>query len=61
MSRGEETVEDSIESPVSDAAVNMALLVVVTVMMASDGGKMLVSFGRFEYDGIIELFIKAHK
>lgn len=61
MSRGEVTVVDSNESPVSDDAVNMALLVVI-VALARDGGKMLESFGRFEYDaGIIELFINAHK
>lgn len=61
MSRGEETVVNSNESLVSDDAVNMALFVVVTVVMARDGGKMLESIERFEYDGIIELFIKAHK
>lgn len=61
MSRGEARVEDSSDSPMSDDAENMALFVVVTVVMASEGGKMLESVGRFEYDGIMELFIKAHK
>ena len=60
MSRGAATVEKSSESPVSPDAVNMARWVVVTVVMASDGGKMLESI-RFEYDGMMELFIKAHK
>lgn len=61
MSKGETGVEDSNDFAVSDDAVNMALFVVVTVVMARDGGKMLESTGGFEYDGIIELFINAHK
>lgn len=58
ISRGDVAV---VDGNVSDDAVNMALLV-VTVVMVSERGKMLESFSRFEYDaGIIELFINAHK
>jgi hypothetical protein len=62
MSRGDGVVDIvEMESLIPNEECMALVVVVVMVVMASDGGKMPSVTGDAAYDGIMELFIKAHR